>query len=74
MKAAKTNNMDLPKGGRRITYVLDPSPITWSKSNLEMGKKLEKTSSLEKASPTTTTHLNMDMAWTLCRATNIYYL
>jgi hypothetical protein len=41
-KVAKTNNMDLPKGGRRITYVLDPSPVTWSKSNLEMSKKLEK--------------------------------
>jgi hypothetical protein len=27
-KIAKTNNMDLPKGGRRITYVLDPSPFT----------------------------------------------
>lgn len=39
--------MDLPKGGRRITYVLDPSPITWSKTNLEMDKKLERTSSLE---------------------------
>jgi len=28
IKTAKTNNMDLPKGDRRITYVLDPSPIT----------------------------------------------
>lgn len=43
--------MDLPKGDRRITYVLDPSPIRWSKSNLEMDKKLKRTSNLKKGFP-----------------------
>jgi hypothetical protein len=46
-KIAKTNNMDLPKGPIKYRLFLDPPPITWSKTNLEMDKKLERTSSLE---------------------------